>query len=119
MNGSVSTIYYSLRLNYPAKSVSDKLVVHLPFSLWHAYSICIVLLAAFTLFTGHTHGTGHPGFTVKLLVLIAEGFLAATAWGYALSSKEGDIAGSTVLVWFLFGIYSRSSFSLRCLLLIQ
>ena len=107
---TASSVYYSLRLHYPAKGTMDQIFVHLPFSLFHAYSIVLVLISAFALFT---HGisapeTHHPGFTVKLLVLIAEGFLASTALGYAFSKREGDLAGAFVMAWFLFGIYDRS-----------
>lgn len=48
---SVSTIYYSLSAHYKPKGLGDALFVHLPFSLWHAWSIVTVLISGFALFT--------------------------------------------------------------------
>lgn len=108
---TASSVYYSLRQNYPSKGTLDTVFVHLPFSLFHSYSIVLVLISAFALFTTglKTPESHHPGFTVKLLVLIAEGFLAVTALGYAFSKREGDLAGAFVMAWFLYGIYDRKS----------
>ena len=108
---TASSVYYSLRLNYPSKGTLDTVFVHLPFSLFHSYSIVLVLISAFALFTTglKTPESHHPGFTVKLLVLIAEGFLAFSALGYAFSKREGDLAGAFVMAWFLYGIYDRKS----------
>ncbi|KAM0749644.1 hypothetical protein T439DRAFT_326525 [Meredithblackwellia eburnea MCA 4105] len=101
---TVSTVYYSLRAHYPAETTPDVVFVHLPFSLWHAWSIVTVLISAFAAFTHGGH-SGHPGVAVKILVVIAEAFLATTAWGYAFATKKGDIAGAAVLAWTLYGIY--------------
>lgn len=105
---SVSTVYWSLKMHYPSKNIYDSLLVHLPFSLWHAFSLFAVVLSAFALFTkGIAPGEHHPGFTVKVLVLVAEGFLASTALGYAFHSKKGDVAGALVIALLLYGIYDR------------
>ncbi|KAL8279941.1 hypothetical protein RQP46_007791 [Phenoliferia psychrophenolica] len=101
---TVSTIYYSLKTHYPSKSVFDTAFVHLPFSLWHAWSLVTVFIAGFAAFTHGGH-SGHPGVAVKTLVVIAEAFLATTAWGYAFSSAKGDIAGAAVIAYTLYGIY--------------
>lgn len=73
----------------------------------------MAILAGFALFTRElkTPESHRPGFTTKILVLVAEGFLASTAIGYAFSKREGDIAGAFVMAWFLF--VSSSSFRLR------
>jgi len=102
---SISTVYYSLRTHYPAKTTLDALFVHLPFSLWHAWSLFTVLLSAFAAFTHGGHSS-HPGVAVKVLVVLAEAFLASTAWGYAFATKKGDLAGAIVLTFTLWGIYS-------------
>lgn len=46
-----------------------------------------------------------PTVSVKVLVVLAEAFLAVTASGYAFSSRKGDLAGSAILVWTLLGIF--------------
>ncbi|BGP42051.1 hypothetical protein JCM10449v2_006053 [Rhodotorula kratochvilovae] len=102
---SVSTVYYSLSSTYHPGSIGDTLFVHLPFSLWHAWSIVTVFISAFALFT-HSHH-GHPSTISTILVVAAEAFLTLTAIGYAFRSREGDIAGSAVLFATLLGIYQE------------
>lgn len=56
----------------------------------------------------HAPETAHPGVTVRVLVVLAEAFLALTAVGYAFQSRKGDLAGAGVLAWVLYGIYDRA-----------
>lgn len=60
-------------------------------------------------FAAFTHGIhkGHPGVTVTVLAVLSIAFLALTSVGYAFGSKEGDLAGSVVLSWFLFSLYAH------------
>ncbi|TNY22930.1 hypothetical protein DMC30DRAFT_348099, partial [Rhodotorula diobovata] len=104
---SISTAYYSLTAHYGPKSIGDTLFVHLPFSLWHAWSIVLVIISAFSLFT-HSH-RNHPSTLSVILVVVAEAFLTLTAVGYAFRSREGDIAGSAVLFCVLLGIYQEQA----------
>ncbi|KAI5478307.1 methionyl-tRNA synthetase [Pseudohyphozyma bogoriensis] len=101
---TVSNVYYTLKIHHPPHGALDAVFVHLPFSLWHAWSIVTLILSAFAAFTHGGHN-GHPGVAVKVLVVIAEAFLASLAWGYAFSSRKGDLAGAAVLVYTLWGIY--------------
>ncbi|GAA5878512.1 hypothetical protein JCM8547_008436 [Rhodosporidiobolus lusitaniae] len=103
---SVSTIYYSLSAHYKPKGLGDALFVHLPFSLWHAWSIVTVLISAFALFTHGNHHS-HPSVLSRILVVVAEAFLGLTAVGYAFRDRRGDIAGAAVLAFTLFGIYDN------------
>jgi len=105
VSSTVSTIYYSLRVHHSSPSPLDTLFVHLPFSLWHAWSVVTVFIAAFAAFT---HG-GNPSTATKVLVVCAEVFLALTAIGYAFHSRKGDIAGAAVIAYTLFGIYDHQS----------
>jgi len=102
---TVSTIYYSLRAHHKPDGVLDAIFVHLPFSLWHAWSIVTVLISAFAAFTHGIGNSHHPGLAVKILVIVSECFLAFTAVGYAFQSRKGDIAGAAVIAWTLWGIY--------------
>ncbi|GAA5992940.1 hypothetical protein JCM5350_007812 [Sporobolomyces pararoseus] len=101
---TVSTVYYTLAAHYPAKGLGDVLFVHLPFSLWHAWSIVTLLISAFALFTHGGHHA-HPSVLTRILVCFALAFLAVTAWGYAFRSRNGDLAGAIVLAWTLYGIF--------------
>jgi hypothetical protein len=47
----VSGSYYRLAAHFPAKGLLDALFVHLPFSLWHAWSIVTVFISGFAAFT--------------------------------------------------------------------
>ncbi|CEQ40667.1 SPOSA6832_02313, partial [Sporobolomyces salmonicolor] len=102
---SVSTVYYSLAAHYPPKGLADYAFVHLPFSLWHAWSIVTVLISAFALFTHGGHHT-HPSVLTRILVSVALAFLAVTSVGYAFRSRKGDVAGALVLAWTEYGIYA-------------
>lgn len=106
---TVSTVYYTLASSYPPKSLGDILFVHLPFSLFHAFSIVTVLISAFALFTHGGHHS-HPSVLTRILVCAALAFLALTAYGYAFRSRGGDLAGALVLAWTLYGIYDVSTF---------
>ncbi|BGP18486.1 hypothetical protein JCM10213_001198 [Rhodosporidiobolus nylandii] len=103
---TVSTIYYSLSATYRPKGLGDVLFVHAPFSLWHAWSIVLVLISAFALFT-HGNAHSHPSILSRILVIVAEVFLAITATGYAFRDRSGDVLGAAVLTWTLFGIYAH------------
>lgn len=48
---SVSTVYYSLAAHYPAQNILGALFIHLPFSLWHSWSIVTVFISGFAAFT--------------------------------------------------------------------
>lgn len=101
---SVSTVYYSLAANYPPKGLADQLWVHLPFSLWHSYSIITAFISAFALFTPERH---HVGFTLKVITMITLGLLATTGYGYAFQSRRGDVAGAAVIALYLYGVFER------------
>jgi hypothetical protein len=101
---SVSTVYYTLKNNFYVTSRTDAVLVHLPFSLWHAFSLIIVFLSGFTAFTEGVHVTG-PGTFVKIAVVISEGFLTSTAVGYAFYNRQGDVAGAAVITLFLYALF--------------
>jgi hypothetical protein len=104
LSSSVSHVYYILKNNFCITSVSDGLFVHLPFSLWHAFSIAITFDAGFAAFTSGVK-EGGPGELVKILVVISELVLTSTALGYGFQSRKGDAAGGLVIGAFLVGIF--------------
>lgn len=115
------TADYSLKTHYTARTTSDFLFVHLrtspfvpsldrpdppsAFSLYHAFSLYLLLLSFLTAFT-HSPSS-HPSLITLILTLFSLWLLALTAWGYALSSKAGDLAGAAVLTWTLTGVVTH------------
>ncbi|GAA5843249.1 hypothetical protein JCM5353_000719 [Sporobolomyces roseus] len=105
---TVSTIYYTLASHAEPKSFGDILFVHLPFSLWHAWSVIVMFISAFALFTHGGHHS-HPSILTRILVCAALAFLAMTSAAYAFRSRGGDLAGSLVLAWALYGIFDNQT----------
>lgn len=101
---AISQLYWDLKTKYPPKTTASALLVHLPFSLWHAYSVFLVVLTGFTAFgrDKHTHGAG---VVTKVFAVIALVFLTSTSVGYAFHSNKGDIAGAAVIAYELLAIY--------------
>lgn len=128
----VSTIYYVVRTNHRS-GLADELFVHLPFSLYHAWALVLVVLSAFDAFGRSVH---HPaGVWTKVFVFLALFFLESSAIGCerlplsprclsawsaatnalprfappadAWSSREGDVGGAAVITWALWAIFSH------------
>jgi len=100
---SVSHVYWSLR-SHPAGSPAQAFFVHLPWSLWHAWSVVLVIISLFAAFGKDT--SHHAGVWTKIFVAIALVFLASTSVGYAFNGAKGDIAGALVIAWTLLGIFT-------------
>lgn len=87
----VSHVYYSLQTT-PAKSIATAVFIHLPFSLWHAFSTVLLFVSGFTAFGKSTHS--HAGIFTDVFVCIALALLSSTSVGYAFANDgSGDIAG--------------------------
>jgi len=101
----LSHIYYTLQTVSP-KSLPTKLFVHLPFSLWHAWSVVLLIISGFAAFG---RSTGHKaGIFTDVFVCTALAFLASTSVGYAFSNgTQGDVAGAAVIAWALLGVFSE------------
>lgn len=87
----VSHCYYSLQTT-PSKSLATSVFVHLPFSLWHAFSTVLLFVSGFVAFG---RSTGHKaGIFTDVFVCIALALLSSTSVGYAFANDgSGDIAG--------------------------
>lgn len=102
----VSHIYYVVKKNHNSEAVGDELFVHLPFSLWHGWTVVIVFLTAFEAF-GVDATKHHAGIWTKVFVFLALFFLEATATAYALSTIDGDLPGAVVISWTLWAIFEH------------
>ena len=79
VSATVSTIYYIIRVNH-RPTAADELLVHLPFSLYHAWALVLVVLSGFDAFgVDKAH---HPaGVWTKVFVFLALMFLETSAVG--------------------------------------
>lgn len=64
VSATVSQIYYTIKSSESTRSESlaDELLVHTPFSLWHGWSLVLVVLSGFEAFGRSVHShNGHTG----------------------------------------------------------
>ena len=78
----------------------------MPFSLYHGWTVVLVVLSGFEAFGIDAHKY-KPDTLTKVLVFVALFFLGATGAGYALYNSDGDLAGSSVIAWALWGVYDN------------
>ncbi|EIW85468.1 hypothetical protein CONPUDRAFT_118366, partial [Coniophora puteana RWD-64-598 SS2] len=102
---SVTHIYYIVKKRHAAPNLGDEIYIHLPFSLWHAWSTFIVIVAAFEAFGIPTYYTA--GIATEVLVFLSLLFLEFTAIYYAFSTKDGDLPGAVVIFWSIWAVLDR------------
>ncbi|KAI9607062.1 hypothetical protein KEM48_001618 [Puccinia striiformis f. sp. tritici PST-130] len=103
----VSHVYYDL-IASSLRSKTELVLVHLPFSLLHAYLVFLLFLSAFSAF-GVDKADHHAGPITQALVIISLFLLASTGIGYTLHSDQGDVAGAIVIAIQLVGVYTRQT----------
>lgn len=102
---SVSQIYYIINAEHrEIDGLGVELFVHLPFSLYHGWTIVLIVISLFQAF-GVNADTHKAGIWTKIFVFLAFVFLETTAAGYAFATYQGDPAGAAVIAWALFSIY--------------
>jgi len=106
VSSSVSHIYYVIKKHHYSVGLAGELFVHLPFSLYHGWTVVLVFLTAFDAF-GVNAAKHAPGFWTKFFVFLSLFFLEGTSAAYAFSSPEGDLAGSLAIAWSLWGIWDH------------
>ncbi|CED83036.1 hypothetical protein [Phaffia rhodozyma] len=109
VSATVSSIYYTVRVNHRGGNVYDELFVHLPYSLYHAWALVLVVLSGFQAFGREAHH--HAGVGTKVFVFLALFFLETSAVGYAFSSREGDLGGALTISWVLWAIFQHQTSS--------
>ncbi|CED82685.1 mRNA cleavage and polyadenylation factor IA/II complex, subunit CLP1 [Phaffia rhodozyma] len=110
---TVSSIFYLIRTRKrivpePTKFEIKLLEVTilLPFSLYHAWSIVLMVLTFFQAFGKDVHKE-HAGAWTRVFVWLALLFLTLTSIGYAFASEAGDLAGCAVLTYVLWAIFEN------------
>ncbi|WOO81916.1 uncharacterized protein LOC62_04G005431 [Vanrija pseudolonga] len=102
---SVSQVYYIINRDHSRRDGwGTELFVHLPFSLYHGWTIVLIVIALFQAF-GVDSSISKAGFWTKFFVFLAFVFLESTAAGYAFATAQGDPAGASVIAWALFSIF--------------
>ncbi|CAG8554204.1 8458_t:CDS:2 [Cetraspora pellucida] len=99
----VSHVYWTLKRKYPPHNVGDKLLIHFPFSLYHAWIAVVFILSTFVAFSPEKLPDQDPSLFVKVLVFLGLLFLGMHSIFYA-EQIGGDVSGSIVIAWSLFGI---------------
>ena len=70
VSATVTHIYYIVKKSHSAESAGDELFVHLPFSMWHGWTIVLIFLTAFEAF-GVNAAKHHAGVWTKVFVFLA------------------------------------------------
>ncbi|EFP75631.1 uncharacterized protein PGTG_00962 [Puccinia graminis f. sp. tritici CRL 75-36-700-3] len=103
----ISHVYWDLVAS-SLRSKTELILVHLPFSLLHAYLVFLLVLSAFTAF-GVDRADHKAGPITQALVIIALLLLASTGVGYTIHSDQGDVAGAIVIAIELVGVFTRQT----------
>jgi len=104
-SAQVSLVYKILRQNHGegSCSINERVWVHAPFSLYHAWIFVIAVISTFAAFAPDKVDDEKPSILVKILVVIGLLVLESTAVSY-IEALRGDIAGALVIDWALYGI---------------
>ncbi|KAF9191244.1 hypothetical protein BGZ51_007564 [Haplosporangium sp. Z 767] len=102
--GAVSYIYYRLKELHASESFGETIFLHLPFSLYHAWTLVLLIINGFAV-VSPVRDDGPSTFQV-VLAIAGLVFVGSTVVGY-IEYKKGDIAGSLVLAWYLFGVFAQ------------
>jgi len=101
----ICNIYFVVKRENPPKNVEDEVFIHLPISMWHAWTTFVLVQAGFEAFGSaqdRSSGSWESFFTVLSIIS-----LELVSAAYAFSSPEGDLAGSIVISWAFLGLVER------------
>lgn len=88
-------------------TVLDTVFVHIPFSLFHGFSVVLLFVAGFAAF-GVDANTRPAGIFTKIFVFIALLLLEGTAAAYVFAG-HGDVVGAAVISLSLLAIFQHQS----------
>ncbi|KAF0536883.1 putative membrane permease [Gigaspora margarita] len=104
ISGQISYVYYSLlKTQFAAHNWADRLFIHAPFTLYHAWIAVVLTLSIFAVITPEKTDE-NPILLVKIVVVIALFILKGLSVAY-IEGGNSDIAGSVVIAWTLIGIF--------------
>jgi hypothetical protein len=71
VSATVSQIYYIIKTAHRRETLAQEVFVHAPFSLWHGFSIVLVVISGFTAFGRDAAKHPHVGLWSKVFVFLA------------------------------------------------
>ncbi|KAL4066929.1 hypothetical protein V8B97DRAFT_1917110 [Scleroderma yunnanense] len=98
----VAQIYNDVK-DVQLRNFCDEVLLHLPFSLYHGWTICLVFLSAFEAFGVNAVTTSADPWT-KAGVFISLVLLEVVSCVYAYSAIEGDLPACLAITWYLFAL---------------
>ncbi|CAG8684290.1 1447_t:CDS:2 [Gigaspora margarita] len=104
ISGQISFVYHNLQKTpFAPQNWADRLFIHVPFSMYHAWIAVILVLSIFAAVTPEKTDE-NPILLVKIVVVIALFILKGLSVAY-IEGGNSDIAGSIVIAWTLIGIF--------------
>ncbi|KAH7884371.1 hypothetical protein F5I97DRAFT_1937823 [Phlebopus sp. FC_14] len=100
---SVVTHIYKEVKDTSLRNFCDEIFLHLPFSLYHGWTVGLIFLSAFEAF-GVNAVTEPADAWTRFFVFISLLLLQTIAFAYAYSAIEGDLPACLVISWFLFAL---------------
>ncbi|KAF9933380.1 hypothetical protein BGZ65_004150 [Modicella reniformis] len=99
--GGVSNVYYGLKKTHAADTLCETLFLHLPFSLYHAWSFVLFLVNAFAV-VSPVKENGPTTFQ-SVLAVLGLALIVGIVIGYIEYGKVGSLA----MGWYLFGVFAK------------
>ncbi|KAI6024841.1 hypothetical protein PISMIDRAFT_248788 [Pisolithus microcarpus 441] len=90
------------------RNFCDEVFLHLPFSLYHGWTICLVFMSAFEAF-GVNALTEPADVWTKVAVFGSLALLQVVDFSYAYSAIEGDLPACLAITWYLFAVVVQQS----------
>jgi len=103
-----SNIFLRLKRGHPLagdSEVQERVCIHIPFSLYHGWTVFILIVNGFTSFAPVWF---HSGPVAKFFAIWLLATLCGVAVSYAVATQGGDITGAGVITLGLFAIWSES-----------
>ncbi|GBB91740.1 hypothetical protein RclHR1_01910024 [Rhizophagus clarus] len=101
----VTIIYTILKQRSRDVSLNERIWIHAPFSLYHAWITVISVISIFAAFAHDKESSdSEPSLIVKIFVILSLLGLAKLATVGYLYKGEGDFSGSLVIAWYLYGV---------------
>ncbi|CAG8479150.1 5620_t:CDS:2 [Ambispora leptoticha] len=105
----ISYVYLRIRNEFPANTLLDKVFIHAPLTIYHAWTVVILVVTSFAAFIPEDNekhpdeGGRQTGLMLYLLVFVAFVVLEGAVGVYILYGN-GDALGGLVIGWAFFGI---------------
>ncbi|CAG8685007.1 1751_t:CDS:2 [Cetraspora pellucida] len=89
---------------YPSQDKYELFLIHIPFSLYHAWIFVLTILTTFASFTPYKSNINDEGPTIVVLVLVIIALILMEVVAIVYIERFKDVAGASIIAWTLFGI---------------